>query len=169
MVHGLAVQLGGRLELLSKVGEGTTATLWLPVAAQPASVQALPEPRVGPVRAATILVVDDDPLIASSTVDMLEDLGHTVIEANSARQALEILDQGQVVDLMMTDQAMPGMTGTELAEIVQRTRPNLPVLIATGYSDIPTGNLRDELPRLSKPFLQVQLQEHIDRLLTGGT
>jgi CheY-like chemotaxis protein len=116
-------------------------------------------------RSATILVVDDDALIADSTVDMLEDLGHTVIEANSAKRALEILDQGQPVDLIMTDQAMPGMTGTELAEIVQQKRPDLPVLLATGYADLPTGQ-EPNLPRLSKPYLQSQLQEQVDRLLT---
>jgi signal transduction histidine kinase len=165
MVHGLAVQLGGRLELTSSVGEGTTATLWLPIAAQPAPTEVELEPKVASGRSATILVVDDDPLIASSTVDMLEDLGHTVITANSAKRALEILDQGQSVDLMMTDQAMPGMTGTELAEIVQQKRPDLPLLLATGYADLPAGQ-EPNLPRLSKPYLQAQLQEHVDRLLT---
>jgi signal transduction histidine kinase len=164
-VHGLAVQLGGRLELASSVGEGTTATLWLPIGSQPAPTEAEFEPQVASGRSATILVVDDDALIADSTVDMLEDLGHTVIEANSAKRALEILDQGQPVDLIMTDQAMPGMTGTELAEIVQQKRPDLPVLLATGYADLPTGQ-EPNLPRLSKPYLQSQLQEQVDRLLT---
>ena len=87
MVHGLAVQLGGRLQLESEVGKGTTATLWLPIAPQAAPAASAPAAAVEtPNRAVTILVVDDDPLIASSTVNMLEDLGHTVIEANSAKQ-----------------------------------------------------------------------------------
>src|ERR1700741_2595049 len=95
--------------------------------------------QVTPGRTATILVVDDDPLIAMSTVDMLEDLGHTVIEAHSAKRALEILEAGQPIDLMMTDQAMPGMTGIELAEIARTKRPDMPVLLATGYADLPGG------------------------------
>ncbi len=164
MVDGLAVQLGGRLELSSSVGKGTTATLWLPVANQAAPAEVEREPYAASARSATILVVDDDPLVARGTVDMLEDLGHTVIEANSARRALEIIDQGQEFDLMMTDQAMPGMTGTELAEIVRQRRPHLPILLATGYADLPSGHGRT-LPRLSKPYLQSQLQEHVDRLL----
>ena len=169
MVDGLVVQLGGRLQLTSQVGKGTTATLWLPVASKPASVRAMPNSsKVTPVRVATILVVDDDPLIANSTVNMLEDLGHTVIEANSARQALEILDQGQAVDLMMTDQAMPGMTGIELAETVMRKRPDLPILLATGYADLSAGHSL-KIPRLSKPYVQAQLQEHVDRLLSRVT
>jgi PAS domain S-box-containing protein len=164
MVHGLAVQLGGRLELSSGIGKGTTATLWLPVAEQTAPTETEPEPQVVSGRSATILLVDDDPLVASGTVDMLEDLGHTVIEANSAKRALEILDQGQQVDLLMTDQAMPGMTGFELAKIVQKMRPELPVLLATGYADLPVGR-EPTLPRLSKPYLRSQLREHVDRLL----
>ena len=111
MVHGLAVQLGGLLELSSEVGKGTTATLWLPIATKSLAVKEPAVLQVTPGRPATILVVDDDPLIAMSAVDMLEDLGHTVIEANSAQRASEILEAGQAVDLMMTDQAMPGMTG----------------------------------------------------------
>jgi CheY-like chemotaxis protein len=120
--------------------------------------------QVTPGRPATILVVDDDPLIAMSTVNMLEDLGHTAIEANSAQRALEILEAGQAVDLMMTDQAMPGMTGIELAEIARGKRPNMPILLATGYADLPTAH-KSNLPRLSKPYHQAQLQAEIDRLL----
>jgi len=165
MVHGLAVQLGGLLELSSEVGKGTTATLWLPIATNSLAVKEPAVLQVTPGRPVTILVVEDDPLIAMSAVDMLEDLGHTVIEANSPQRALEILEAGQAVDLMMTDQAMPGMTGVELAEIVRRKRPNMPVLLATGYADLPTAQ-KSNLRRLSKPYHQAQLQAEIDRLLT---
>ena len=164
MVHGLAVQLGGKLELASERGSGTRATLWLPAARSAPLIVAPAEPVVTPARPATILVVDDDPLIAMSTVDMLEDLGHKVIEVHSAKQALEILERGDVVDLIMTDHAMPGMTGTELAVIAQQKRPRLPVLLATGYADLPNGQ-KSELPRLSKPYNQSQLQTEISRLL----
>ena len=165
MVHGLAVQLGGLLELSSEVGKGTTATLWLPIATELVAVEEPPALQVtSGGRPATILVVDDDPLIAMSAVNMLEDLGYTAIEADSAQCALGILEAGQAVDLMMTDQAMPGMTGVELAEIVRRKRPNMPVLLVTGYADLPIG--QSNLRRLSKPYHQAQLQAEIDRLLT---
>jgi signal transduction histidine kinase/DNA-binding response OmpR family regulator len=164
MTHGLAVQLGGRLQLTSEVGVGTVATLWLPMATKPAAeIEAAVIPS-SVNRVATILVVDDDPLIAMSTVDMLEDLGHVVIEANSGKRALEIIDAGRDIDLMMTDQAMPGMTGIQLAEIVRAKRPHLPVLLATGYTDLPTSKLAN-LPRLSKPYHQAQLQAEIEKLL----
>jgi len=165
MTHGLAVQLGGLLELASEVGKGTTATLWLPQAVKPASEV---EPAASSAtfsRTATILVVDDDPLIATSTVDMLEDLGHSVIGVNSAAQALEIINTGKRLDLLMTDQAMPGMTGIQLAEIVRQKRPGLPVLLATGYTDLPAGKLAN-VPRLSKPYQQAELQAEIEKLLS---
>ena len=167
MVHGLAVQLGGLLELCSEPGKGTVASLWVPVAAKTAEAEQPPPERETAPRPALILVVDDDPLIAMSTVDMLEDLGHTVIEANSPKRALEIIDARKDVDLMMTDQAMPGMTGTQLAEIVQTKRPGMPILLATGYADLPPGQA-SSLPRLSKPYRQSQLQTEIQRLLKSG-
>ena len=101
-----------------------------------------------------------------STVEMLRDLGHTAIEANSPKKALEILDTARQIDLMVTDQAMPGMTGTELAEIAHRKRPDMSILLATGYADLPSGQTTS-LPRLAKPYQQSQLQEQISRLLGG--
>ena len=164
MVHGLAVQLGGALTLASDVGKGTTAILWLPIATKASVMVESRMPQPATVRTAIILVVDDDPLVAMSTVDMLEDLGHTVIEANSGKEALEVLEAGQHIDLMMTDHAMPGMTGVELANIVLGKRPDLPVLLATGYADLPAGQ-EPGLPRLAKPYHQAQLRAEIERLL----
>ena len=112
---------------------------------------------------ATILVVDDDPLIAMSTVDMLEDLGHTVLRANLGKRALEILDAEPKIDILMTNEAMPGM---ELAEFARRKCPGLRVLLATGYADLPHKQKTD-LPRLTKPYQQAQLQAEINRLLAS--
>ncbi|MGE5539528.1 MAG: ATP-binding protein [Gemmatimonas sp.] len=167
MVHGLAVQLNGALRLSSEPGRGTVAELWLPAAVAEAVTE--PEPpaqtaHATPTRPATILVVDDDALVAMSTAGMLEDLGHRVIEVNSASSALAILREGEPVDLLVTDHAMPGMTGIELAKAARALRPNLPVLLATGYADLPKGAEID-LPRLSKPYQQEQLADHIGKLL----
>jgi PAS domain S-box-containing protein len=164
MVHGLAVQLGGALQLASTVGKGTTATLMLPVAtaAPEAEMPAQTLQKVN--RSAVILFVDDDPLIAMSTTEMLEDLGHHVIGANSGLHALDILRSEQPLDLMMTDHAMPGMTGMELAAASRQVRPSLPILLATGYAELPEGAQVD-LPRLAKPYHQDQLRDRLDKLL----
>jgi len=164
MVHGLAVQLGGALQLSSTVGKGTTATLILPVAtdAPEAESPALAPAKVN--RSAVILFVDDDPLIAMSTMEMLEDLGHRVIGANSGLHALDIIKSEQPLDLMMTDHVMPGMTGIELAAASRQLRPTLPILLATGYADLPEGAQLD-LPRLAKPYHQDQLRDRLDQLL----
>jgi len=166
MIHGLAQQLKGALRLFSTPGQGTRAELWLPVA-HAAAIPLAPESPVEPPgekRRAIILFVDDDYLIGLSTTSLLEDLGHTVVGATSGSEALEILRSGQSLDLMITDYAMPGMTGLELAEQARALRPNLPILLATGYADLPTrpGFV---LPRLSKPYQQQQLAEQIQNLL----
>lgn len=164
MVHGLAVQLGGALQLSSTVGKGTTATLVLPVATSAPEAES-PAPSVQKVnRSAVILFVDDDPLIAMSTTEMLEDLGHQVIGATSGLHALDILKSGQPIDLMVTDHVMPGMTGIELAAASREVRPSLPILLATGYAELPEGAQVD-LPRLAKPYHQDQLRDRLDQLL----
>ncbi len=170
MVHGLAVQSGGAFRLSSAPGRGTLAELWLPVAATPAeAAEPTTEPAAEPVveaASATILVVDDDALIAMSTVDMLTDLGHTVLEANAGPQALDVLRGNQNIDLLVTDYAMPGMTGAELACEAHRIRPDLPVLLVTGYADLPDGTVID-VPRLAKPYTQQQLAMAVAKLLEG--
>jgi signal transduction histidine kinase/DNA-binding response OmpR family regulator len=164
MVHGLAVQLGGALQLSSTVGKGTTATLLLPVATALPEAES-PVPSAQKVnRSAVILFVDDDPLIAMSTMEMLEDLGHHVIGVNSGLHALDILRSEQPIDLMMTDHVMPGMTGIELAAKSREVRPQLPILLATGYAELPEGAQLD-LPRLAKPYHQDQLRDRLDQLL----
>ncbi len=164
MVHGLAVQLGGTLQLTSTVGKGTSATLVLPIATVAPEIEspALPAEKIK--RKAVILFVDDDPLIAMSTTEMLEDLGHRVIGADSGEDALDILKSEQPLDLMVTDHMMPGMTGLELAAASRKVRPSLPVLLATGYAELPEGTQLD-LPRLAKPYHQDQLRDQLDQLL----
>ncbi|WP_082480389.1 MULTISPECIES: PAS domain-containing sensor histidine kinase [unclassified Rhizobium] len=170
MIHGLAIQLKGALQLSSRPGQGTTAVLRLPVA-KPSEARETafpPEvPSVGPSQdsgSLRILMVDDDALIAMSTVDMLEDLGHSVVEANSGRQALGILEGDDAFDLMITDFSMPGMNGAELARKALAMRPHLKILIATGYAELPAGTELN-IPRLGKPYSQDQLATEIGKIV----
>jgi PAS domain S-box-containing protein len=165
MVHGLAEQFGGRFDLRSRVGEGTIAEIWLPAAAG----LAMPEPARSPVRTTeryyeslVVLAVDDDPLVLTNTLAMLEELGHTAIAASSGRMALEILRSADTIDLVVTDQIMPDMTGAELAQAIGAEWPKLPIILATGFAETPSGRIT--LPRLSKPFTQADLAEKITSL-----
>jgi CheY-like chemotaxis protein len=163
MVHGMIQQSGGRFVLESKKGEGTRVELWLPVAAadgdqalEPADTKPL-NGRGGPLR---ILAVDDDALVLLNTAAMLDDLGHTVLEATSGIGALDVIRREDNIDLVITDQAMPHMTGSDLAAAIRAEKPDLPIILATGFAELPPG--ADEgLPKLSKPFRQHQLADMI--------
>jgi PAS domain S-box-containing protein len=168
MVHGLAEQSGGRLRLSSRPGEGTTAEMWLPAALGPGGApERAPNHAPGaeaPVRRLKILAVDDDDLVLMNTSAMLEDLGHEVLEAHSGAQALQILKREPDLDLLVTDQAMPNMTGLQLAETARDLKPALAVILATGYAELPPG-ADPSLGRLSKPFTQVELADAVSRVV----
>jgi CheY-like chemotaxis protein len=169
MVHGFAEQSGGRFTLHSQKGKGTTAELWLPAAR--VSTQAVAPTRFEQgapsktLRPLTVLAVDDDALVLMNTVAMLEDLGHSVFEAYSGREALEILRRENSVELVITDQAMPQMTGTQLAKVIKLEWPEMTVLLATGYADRAPGD-DISLPKLTKPYLQGELADAIARART---
>jgi PAS domain S-box-containing protein len=156
MVHGLAQQSGGFLELKSAPRVGTTAEIWLPLAEGEAGEIRSPSSAAAEHRPTLrILAVDDDSLVLMNTVAMLEELGHNVVEARSGHEALEVLES-QPIDLLITDQGMPRMTGAELAAKAHSSRPGLPIIIATGYAELSDGKART-LPRLPKPFSQEDL------------
>lgn len=165
MIHGLSLQLNGALRLSSEVGHGTKAELWLPVttAVRPETVAAKEfSPDESP--ALTILLVDDDALVVASTASMLEDFGHDVIEADSGANALDILQNGHRIDLLITDYSMPKMNGAQLAVAARKLRPDLPILLVSGYAELPQGaDLK--LPRLGKPYQPEQLAAEITKVM----
>ena len=166
MVDGLVAQSGGAMRITSRPGVGTLVELFLPVsgetdaewpiAAEPVSIR--------PARSYRILVVDDDPAVATGTVAMLDDLGHCAIESGSAEEALRLLESDPGIEVVITDHAMPGMTGTELAARVRKRWPRLPIAIATGYAELPPGGSID-LPHLLKPYGQKELASLLSSLL----
>lgn len=165
MVHGLAAQSQGHFVLKSKEGEGTTAELWLPVAlldttqfAAQASTANTPD--APHQQSLEILLVDDDPLVLISTGAMLEDLGHHVVAAADGQAALAFLAQGARFDLVITDMAMPDMTGIELAGNIETLYPELPLILSSGFAEI-SLDLKTTLTRLPKPFDQSALAKVI--------
>ncbi len=165
MVHGVIEQLGGKLVLNSSKGKGTTAQLWLPVADPEQRPETTYKHRcdLPVVSLLRILVVDDDELVLTNTCALLEELGHHAIQAHSAHEALALLDTHQL-DLLITDHAMPGMTGSQLAELLAHSRPDLPVIIASGYAEI-TDQTASGVPVLAKPFDEASLAQAIERAL----
>src|SRR6185503_4098508 len=113
-----------------------------------------------PHRSLRVLAVDDDALVLFNTTAMLEELGHKVFEAKSGFEALETLKR-QSIDLVITDQAMPRMTGLQLQDAVKVEWPKLPVILATGYAELPGGG--DVAVKLEKPFTEKQLAVAIAR------
>jgi PAS domain S-box-containing protein len=167
MVHGFAQQSGGRLMLSSVKGQGTTAEMWLPVADEPLAPAAVEDVPVfaasAVVQALTVLVVDDDPLVLLSTAAMLDDLGYTAVQAASGEQALELLASSRRIDVVVTDLAMPEITGLELAQQIKERWPTLPVLLASGYAD-KLDEAALALPHIGKPFNQNELVQALIEL-----
>lgn len=165
MVHGLVSQSGGAMRIESTPGEGTSIELWLPTAkASDAAVTPAPQPLrvLSPASGQlVVLIVDDDQLVLANTAALAEDLGHTVLAATSGTEALAILTDADAIDLVITDQVMPGMTGVQLAEELGSLRPSLPIIVATGYAELPDP-LNPKLHRLAKPFTQDQLVRAIN-------
>ena len=165
MVHGLAEQSGGRLVLHSRPGEGTRVDLWLPRADGVGGRPDMADLAAGDqtaTRPLTVLAVDDDELVLTNIAAMLEDLGHRVIVAPSAAEGLKMLARTPV-DLVITDYAMPQMTGLALAEEIQRQRPGTPVVLATGFAELAPGAGCD-LPRLAKPYSQAELLQVLNEV-----
>jgi CheY-like chemotaxis protein len=163
MVHGLASQLGGALTIQSRPGLGTNVELWLP---QSTVSPELPEPEseaAVPAASGVALLVDDEDLVRMSTADMLHDLGYTVVEAASGEEALRLIEDGASFDLLVTDHLMSGMNGTDLALAVRTLKPDLPVLLVSGYAD--SEGINPGLPRLAKPFRKDELAASLALLL----
>lgn len=170
MIHGLARQLGGALRLASTVGQGTTAEFWMPATSRPIAIheeqaEAAAQPNASRM---TILVVDDDVLIAMSTTMMLEDLGHEVVEVHSGSDALGVLRSGKSIDLLITDFSMPKMNGAQLAKAAREVSPGLPILMATGYAELPEGADLG-LRRIGKPYQQELLAAALAEVIRSNS
>ncbi|MFD2648020.1 response regulator [Devosia albogilva] len=116
---------------------------------------------------ATILVVDDDALITIGTVDLVNGLGYRALDAYSGAEALVILESPQPIHALITDYGMPDMNGARLAELAQGMRPGLPVILATGYDDVPEAEAM-ALPRLTKPFRDEEVRDLLATIVAVG-
>lgn len=172
IVHGLAQQQGGALLLRSTPGQGTTAEIWLPAVKPKAGLEVAEDPqtvvRAEPNEplALRVLVVDDDALVLAGTSALLADLGCMAARTDSARAALQLLEQS-AFDLMITDFAMPDMDGMLLIQQVRQSYPELTCVLTTGYAGR-VDTLADSLLSLPKPFDRDQLLALLLRVKNGG-
>jgi signal transduction histidine kinase len=171
MVYGFATQSNGALRIESEAGQGTRAELWLPRAVSaPRKVElsSKPAPRqTKPVRELRILLVDDHAEVRSTTAAVLEELGHEVIEAENGKEALTALQNGAAgCDILVSDYAMPNISGTEVVRHARRLRPGMPALIITGYAEAEAVHGRPEgVEILLKPFTPSALEDAMARAL----
>lgn len=173
MVYGFVKQSGGHIKIDSEEGQGTTISLYLPRGVQGTTVpSAAPsgEPQRGKE---TILVVEDDALVRSYVVTQLEGLGYRTISAGNGPEALALVNQGVVFDLLFTDVIMPGgMNGRELADAVTQQRPGVPVLYMSGYPEaamMQNGRLEPGVTLLNKPYRPADMARMIRQVLGSRT
>ncbi|MDQ3246699.1 MAG: response regulator [Pseudomonadota bacterium] len=173
MVYGFAKQSNGGFQLDSKIGQGTRAEIWLPRAELTAASHQPEATRqvVTSNRPLSILLVDDHDDVRATTKAMLEDLGHTVTDVEDGEKALaKLAGPDEEPDLIITDYAMPRLSGTELLSKVRATRPDLPALIVTGYAEGEAlGSSKTDANILFKPFTSDALASAVEAAVSRET
>jgi CheY-like chemotaxis protein len=171
-VYGFVRQSGGHVKIYSEVGVGTTVKIYLPRFIGNEAITHTPAQAVQHAGASlqkeTVLVVEDDERVRGISSESLRDLGYTVIEAASAREAIRKIEDGSIPDLLFTDVVMPEMTGAELADELLKRHPGLKVLFTTGYTRnaiVHNGMLDAGKHLLSKPFNIEDLAAKVRSLL----
>ena len=167
MVQGFTAQSGGAIRIRSELGKGTKVTLWLPRATKNsvAATAELQSAQSTEAKSLRVLLVDDDILVSMGAADMLLDLGHSVTEAQSGAHALKVLESDAPFDVVVTDYAMPGMNGFELAQRIKATHPGLPIVLATGYAELPADR-SIEFDHLSKPYTAEDLAAALEKAVS---
>jgi signal transduction histidine kinase/ActR/RegA family two-component response regulator len=172
-VYGFVRQLGGHVKIYSEVGEGTTVKMYLPRYSGPVPAEA-PGNSGQSTRAKVgecVLVVEDDSEVRGYVVETLGGLGYEVLDAAGADQALQLLQDGRAVNLLLTDVVMPGKNGRKLAEEAVKLNPSLKVLYMTGYSRnaiVHQGRLDPDVELIQKPLSSEQLATAVRRVLDGS-
>jgi signal transduction histidine kinase len=165
-VFGFVRQSGGDVTIESTPGAGTTVTLLVPRSARRhAAADAAPAALSTDTHRAAILLVDDDAPVRTTTQLVLQAMGYDVVAAESGKEAMEALSHGHDFDLLLTDVAMPGMSGLDLAMKVRQMKPHLPIMIISGYADL--GPVyRDVCQRIvKKPYRAADLAAEIEAVL----
>jgi len=173
MIYGFVQQSGGHVRLRSAPGQGTTVTIYLPrhlgAVQREAEDDAAPSPPSS--TCAVVLAVEDEPVVRMTIVEALSDIGCTVLEADSAKAGLGVLESGVHVDLLLTDFGLPGdMNGRQLADAARALRPGLKALFVTGYAEtaaIGNRTLDQGMHVMTKPFAVDALAAKVQGIIGG--
>ena len=170
-VYGFVTQSGGAVAIDSALGKGTTVSLYLPaVDERPQAQPCAPRPAGADVaRGARVLLVEDDEAVRTISEHLLADLGCVVLSASDGRSALDRLETGEPVDVVISDIVMPGgVSGVDLAQAASVLRPDLKVILVTGYAGSQLVTASElKWPVLRKPFLAEELAEALSAALSG--
>ncbi len=168
MVHGFARQSGGDMRVQSQVGQGTRVELWLPLAEPGASVATVACPQVSR-SAGRVLLVDDETEVLVTLGSFLKGAGFTVHKVRNSDEALALLAAGHVVDVLVTDYAMPGLGGPELIAQVRQMHPGLPALVVSGYSEAERlEGQATNIRVMRKPFRRSALVQEVSALIEAA-
>jgi CheY-like chemotaxis protein len=172
MIYGFARQSNGHATIESRIGQGTSVKLYLPRHHGGSAI-----PHAAAVRTAqhaatgeTVLVVEDEPVVRGVILEMLGEQGYRTLEAVDGPSGLNILRNGQRIDLLITDVGLPGMNGRQLADQARETRPDLKILFITGYAEsvaISDGFLQPGMEMITKPFALDNLSRRVRAMVSG--
>jgi CheY-like chemotaxis protein len=172
MVYGFAKQSEGHAKIYSEVEQGTTIKIYLPryrgeteAEIEAATLAEAPRAASGE----TVLVVEDEPVVRSLIIEVLEDLGYHTLEAADGPEGLKLLQSGRRIDLLVTDVGLPGLNGRQMADAAREKRPDLKVLFITGYAENATlaaGFLEPGMQMITKPFAVDALAQKIRSIIS---
>lgn len=168
MVYGYMRQANGGVRILSQPGKGTQVQLYMPCLGGDLDILPSEESRSAPLGVGeVVLVVEDEAVVRSLIVEVLGELGYQTLEAGNAQEAMPFLENPQRIDLMISDVGLPGMNGRQLADLAQANRPELKVLLATGYAEGSNveGYLAANMEIITKPFAIDALANKISEML----
>ncbi len=173
MVYGFADQSGGKADISSALGVGTTVAILLPASEAEIFAAASEQRDWTPLHGAgeSVLVVEDEPAVRQLLKEVLEELGYETLEAPDGQAALPILSSKRRLDLLITDVGLPGINGRQLAEVARSSRPAMPILFVTGYAEQAAdraGFLGRNMAMITKPFTLEVVAEKVRAMLSAG-